>query len=32
MGILSEQAKEYLKFIKARSVTASLEKRNSFRG
>ncbi|MDP2866896.1 MAG: hypothetical protein Q8O90_11690 [Elusimicrobiota bacterium] len=30
MGILSDQAKEYLKFVKARSVTASLEKQQFY--
>lgn len=30
MGLLSDQAKEYLKFIKARSVTASLEKQEFY--
>lgn len=30
MGILSEQAKEYLKFIKARAVTVSLEKQEVY--
>lgn len=30
MGISSDQAKEYLKFVKARSVTASLEKQEAY--
>lgn len=30
MGLLSDQAKEYLKFVKARSVTASLEKQEFY--
>ena len=30
MGILSDQAKEYLKFVKARSVTVSLEKQEAY--
>jgi len=30
MGILSDQAKEYLKFVKARAVTASLEKQEFY--
>jgi hypothetical protein len=30
MGILSEQAKEYLKFIKARAVTVTLEKQDVY--
>jgi len=30
MGILSEQAKEYLRFVKARAVTASLEKQEFY--
>ncbi len=30
MGLLSDQAKEYLKFVKARSVTVSLEKQEAY--
>lgn len=30
MGLLSDQAKEYLKFVKARAVTASLEKQEFY--
>jgi hypothetical protein len=30
MGILSDQPKEYLKFVKARSVTVSLEKQEAY--
>ncbi len=30
MGILSDQAKEYLKFVKARSVTVALEKQEAY--
>ena len=30
MGILSDQAKEYLKFVKARKITASLEKQEFY--
>ena len=30
MGILSDQAKEYLKFVKARAVTVSLEKQEVY--
>ncbi|MDD5207864.1 MAG: hypothetical protein PHV36_00610 [Elusimicrobiales bacterium] len=30
MGILSDQAKEYLKFVKARSVSVSLEKQEAY--
>ncbi|MDO8805890.1 MAG: hypothetical protein Q7R35_15835 [Elusimicrobiota bacterium] len=30
MGILSTQAKEYLRFVKARSVTVSLEKQQAY--
>ena len=30
MGILSDQAKEYLKFVKARAITVSLEKQEVY--